>query len=42
MICEWTDLVGPEVQTQDQHEDQICPRCGDDTRWVMEAVEDDD
>lgn len=41
-ICGWTDLTGPEVQTPEQHANQVCPRCGDDTRWTMEAVDDED
>ena len=28
MVCQWNELDGPEVQTAEQRNDRVCPRCG--------------
>lgn len=40
MLCEWRQILGPEAQTESQRDNMICPRCGDDTKWIMEALDD--
>lgn len=38
-LCRWSEETGPEKQTQEQHEDFICPRCGDTTFQTTELIE---
>lgn len=39
-VCSWRELDGPENQNDQQRADMICPRCGNETEWVLEAVDD--
>lgn len=37
--CLWEEMKGPEIQTVDQKELEICPRCGQET--CRETIEDE-
>lgn len=38
-LCRWHELDGPEEQTPEQRRAKICPRCGNETEWIMEVVD---
>lgn len=37
-MCGWHSMFSPEVQTEEQKKDQICPKCGKSTEIVRVAV----
>lgn len=39
--CRWTELEGPELQTESQVKSKTCPRCGGPTSWELEVVDGD-
>jgi hypothetical protein len=34
-LCAWREVDGPEKQTREQRRAKICPRCGEETEWIM-------
>lgn len=40
-ICRWTELEGPEEQSEEQRKIKKCPRCGELTSWHLEVVDDE-
>lgn len=42
-LCGWTELHEPQrfVQTDEQRQNKICPRCGGPAVWRMEVEEDE-
>jgi hypothetical protein len=38
-VCRWSDEKGPEVQSLDQEDGKICPRCGGPTKTAIEVVD---
>lgn len=38
-VCRWNDVDGPELQTVEQHECMVCPRCGRETEWTESDLE---
>lgn len=33
MLCRWSARTGPEEQTDDQRDHEVCPRCGGPSVW---------
>ena len=38
-VCKWNDQDGPEVQTEEQEDNKVCPRCGGPTKTAIEVAE---
>jgi hypothetical protein len=39
-LCRWQELYGPEKQEEAQRKMMTCPRCGGQTKWTMEVIDD--
>lgn len=37
-LCRWSDADGPEVQTEEQERNNVCPRCHKATRTRLEPA----
>jgi hypothetical protein len=36
-LCLWSSNIGPERQTKEQYQNQICPRCAGPTERMVES-----